>query len=67
MPDISSQQATFLMSAVTGAIRGRPADLVTMPTGTTGAPMTYSKDGKQVIVVAVGGSDHVAEWVALGI
>lgn len=29
--------------------------------------MKYSKDGKQVIVVAVGDSDHVAEWVALGI
>lgn len=29
MPDISSQQAAFLMSAVTGTIRGRHAILVT--------------------------------------
>ena len=35
--------------------------------GTTGAPMSYLWNGKQYIVVAIGGVDHSAEWVALGL
>ena len=35
--------------------------------GTTGAPMSYLWNGKQYIVVAIGGVDHPAEWVALGL
>ena len=35
--------------------------------GTTGAPMSYLHNGKQYIVVAIGGEDHAAEWVALGL
>ncbi len=35
--------------------------------GTTGAPMSYLWNGKQYIVVAIGGEDHPAEWVALGL
>ena len=35
--------------------------------GTTGAPMSYLWNGKQYIVVAIGGVDHAAEWVALGL
>jgi quinoprotein glucose dehydrogenase len=38
-----------------------------LPAGTTGAPMTYSYRGKQYIVVAIGGRDYPAEWVALGL
>lgn len=38
-----------------------------LPSGTTGGPMTYLHEGKQYIVVAVGGSDHPAEYVALGL
>ena len=33
--------------------------------GTTGAPMSYLWNGKQYIVVAIGGVDHPAQWVAL--
>ncbi len=33
--------------------------------GVTGAPMTYMYKGKQYIVVAIGGRDHPAEFVAL--
>ena len=33
----------------------------------TGAPMSYLWNGKQYIVVAIGGADHPAEWVALGL
>jgi glucose dehydrogenase len=33
--------------------------------GTTAAPMTYLHDGIQYIVVAIGGEDHPAGWVAL--
>ncbi len=38
-----------------------------LPSGTTGGPMTYMHEGKQYIVVAVGGSEHPAEYVALGL
>lgn len=38
-----------------------------LPAGTTGAPMTYVHQGKQYIVVAVGGREHPAEWVAFGL
>ena len=34
--------------------------------GTTSAPMSYTHEGKQYIVVAIGGPEH-AEWVALGL
>ncbi len=37
------------------------------PAGTTGAPMTYLFEGKQYIVVAIGGKEVPAEWVALGL
>jgi quinoprotein glucose dehydrogenase len=33
--------------------------------GTTGAPMTYSVNGRQFIVVAIGSSSHAAELIAL--
>ena len=38
-----------------------------LPAGTTGAPMTYVHDGRQYIVVAIGGEDANPEWVALGL
>ena len=38
-----------------------------LPAGTTGAPMTYMFNGRQYVVVAIGGRDHTAEWVALGL
>jgi quinoprotein glucose dehydrogenase len=38
-----------------------------LPAGTTGAPMTYLFEGKQFIVVAIGGAAHDAEYVALSL
>jgi quinoprotein glucose dehydrogenase len=38
-----------------------------LPAGTTGAPMTYMHDGKQFIVVAVGGQNEPPEWVGLSL
>jgi quinoprotein glucose dehydrogenase len=38
-----------------------------LPAGTTGGPMTYLHDGKQFIVVPIGGQDYPAEWVALAL
>ena len=35
--------------------------------GTTGTPMTYMHNGKQYIVVAIGGQQHPAEFVALAL
>ena len=38
-----------------------------LPAGVSNAPMTYMADGKQYIVVAVSGSDHPGELVALAL
>ena len=38
-----------------------------LPAGTTGAPMTYMFAGKQYIVVAIGGVDADAEYIALAL
>jgi quinoprotein glucose dehydrogenase len=38
-----------------------------LPAGTTSGPMTYVHEGRQHIVVAVGGRDHPGEWVALAL
>jgi quinoprotein glucose dehydrogenase len=36
-----------------------------LPAGTTGAPMTYMHEGKQYIVVAIGGIEAPPELIAL--
>ena len=38
-----------------------------LPSGTTGAPMTYLHEGRQLIVVAIGGNGSPAEFVAFGL
>jgi quinoprotein glucose dehydrogenase len=38
-----------------------------LPAGTTGAAMSYMFEGKQYIVVAVGGRENPAEYVALSL
>ena len=38
-----------------------------LPAGTTGGPMTYLAQGKQLIIVPIGGKDSPPEWVALGL
>ena len=40
---------------------------MSLPEGTTGAPMTYMFQGKQYIVVATGDRKLPAEWVALAL
>jgi quinoprotein glucose dehydrogenase len=40
---------------------------IELPAGTTGAPMTYTFQGRQYIVVAIGGVEAPAEWIALGL
>ena len=43
---------------------GRDAGAVFMPAGQTGTPMTYMLNGKQYIVVAIGGTGYEAEFIA---
>ena len=43
---------------------GKDAGAVYMPAGQTGTPMTYSVNGRQYIVVAIGGQGFPAEYVA---
>jgi quinoprotein glucose dehydrogenase len=47
----------------TGAVLWETA----FPAGTTGAPMTYMFEGKQYVLVAIGGAEHRAEFVALSL
>jgi quinoprotein glucose dehydrogenase len=43
---------------------GKEAGSVYMPAGQTGTPMTYMLNGKQYIVVAIGGPGHPGELLA---
>jgi quinoprotein glucose dehydrogenase len=43
---------------------GKDAGAVYMPAPQTGSPMTYTMNGKQYIVVAVGGAGYPAELLA---
>ena len=38
-----------------------------LPAGTTGGPITYMVDGRQYVVVPIGGKDWGAGWVALAL
>src|SRR5690606_2762526 len=38
-----------------------------LPAGTTGGPMSYLFEGKQYVVVPIGGRDAPAEWIAFGL
>ncbi len=46
---------------------GQVLTTLTLPAGTTAAPMTYAVDGKQYVVVAVGGNGGEPQWIALGL
>jgi len=38
-----------------------------MPAAQSGSPMTYSVDGKQYIIVAIGGGVYSGEYVAFSL
>jgi glucose dehydrogenase len=40
---------------------------IELPAGATGGPMTYMAQGKQYIIVPIGGRNSPPEWVALGL
>jgi quinoprotein glucose dehydrogenase len=46
---------------------GKELGSVFMPAGQTGTPMTYMLDGKQYIVVAVGGAGYPSELIAFSL
>jgi len=46
---------------------GREVGAVWMPAPQTGSPMTYSVDGKQYIIVAIGGGVYSGEYVAFSL
>jgi hypothetical protein len=43
---------------------GKEVGAVLMPAPQSGSPMTYMADGKQYIVVAIGGGNYSGEYVA---
>jgi quinoprotein glucose dehydrogenase len=69
---IAGEAGTFtLPSGQKGAMmraydktNGKEVGAVNMPAGQTGSPMTYMLNGKQYIVVAVGGPGYPAEFIA---
>jgi quinoprotein glucose dehydrogenase len=48
-------------------LTGRNVAEVLMPAGQTGSPMTYMVDGKQYIIIAVGGGNYVGEYIAFAL
>jgi quinoprotein glucose dehydrogenase len=46
---------------------GKDAGVVYMPSGQTGSPMTYMLNGKQYIVLAIGGQGYPAELIAFSL
>ena len=46
---------------------GKDAGAVYMPAPQTGSPMTYMLNGKQYIVLAIGGGTYSAELVAFAL
>jgi quinoprotein glucose dehydrogenase len=48
-------------------LTGRNVADVWMPAGQTGSPMTYMVDGKQYIIIAVGGGNYVGEYIAFAL
>ena len=46
---------------------GQLISQIDFPVGTTGGPMTYMADGKQIIIVPIGGRGYGAGWLALGV
>jgi quinoprotein glucose dehydrogenase len=45
-------------------LTGKEAGAVSLPAPQTGSPMTYMLNGKQYIVVAVGGATYSGEYIA---
>ena len=43
---------------------GKEVGAVYMPAQQSGSPMTYMLNGKQYIVIAVGGGNYVGEYIA---
>jgi quinoprotein glucose dehydrogenase len=40
---------------------------VWMPAGQTGSPMTYMVDGRQYMIIAIGGGNYQAEYLAFAL
>ncbi|WP_395672578.1 PQQ-binding-like beta-propeller repeat protein [Phenylobacterium sp.] len=38
-----------------------------IPAGTTGGPVSYIVNGKQIVLVPVGGAGHGSSWIAMGL
>jgi quinoprotein glucose dehydrogenase len=72
---IAGERGTFTDSQGRNAARLRAYDKATgkevgevfMPTGQTGSPMTYMLNGKQYIVIAIGGGGYPGELLAFSL
>src|SRR5207249_3505981 len=70
-----SSNVVFGRGGIAGPAKFRAYDKTTgqviaendLPVGTTGGPMTYLAEGKQYVVVPIGGKDYGAGWVAFAL
>ena len=70
-----ASNALYGRAGIAGPAKFRAYDKVTgelisqidLPVGTTGGPMTYMADGKQLVIVPIGGKGYGAGWLALGV
>ncbi|HTR37611.1 MAG TPA: PQQ-binding-like beta-propeller repeat protein [Bryobacteraceae bacterium] len=70
-----ASNALFGRAGIAGPANFRAYDKATgaviwqmdLPVGLTGGPMTYMADGKQMIVLPIGGKGYGAGWVALAL
>jgi quinoprotein glucose dehydrogenase len=60
----NAQGQTGAMLRAYDKATGKDAGAVFMPTGQTGSPMTYMVNGKQYIVIAIGGPGYPGELLA---
>jgi quinoprotein glucose dehydrogenase len=70
-----ASEAVMGRAGISGPAKFRAFDKATgqviwekeLPVGTTGGPITYLANGKQFIVVPIGGKEYGAGWIALAV
>jgi quinoprotein glucose dehydrogenase len=70
-----ASDALFGQAGLRGPVKFRAFDKVSgdkvweteLPAGTTGGPISYMANGKQIVLVPVGGAGYGSGWVAMGL
>ncbi|WP_395672576.1 PQQ-binding-like beta-propeller repeat protein [Phenylobacterium sp.] len=70
-----ASDSLFGQAGLRGAVKFRAFDKASgakiwetpLPAGTTGGPITYMANGKQIVLIPVGGAGYGSGWVAMGL